>query len=205
MSAAAAPPVRLGRHRSKAAGDAILAATLELLSERGYDGFTVSSVIERAGVSSATLYRRWPTKQHLVVAAVASLAPQPIDSDTGSLAGDLRALLAHIAQSVAARREDVAEALAHEVKRNAELAAALGDKFLLPRLDELRGILARARQRGELGTAPSPEIALSLAAGPLYHRAFVLGETLTPAFVAQATRHALRGLGAVTPPDSPRA
>jgi len=51
--------------------------------------------------------------------------------------------------------------------------------------------------RGELAAAPSPEVALSLLAGPLYYRTSVLGEPLTPGFVATATAHALRGLGAV--------
>ena len=69
MTPAASTPVRPGRQRSQAADEAILSATLDLLSERGYGGFTVSAVIDRSGVSSATLYRRWPTKQQLVAAA----------------------------------------------------------------------------------------------------------------------------------------
>ncbi|MBU3702145.1 MAG: helix-turn-helix transcriptional regulator, partial [Acidimicrobiia bacterium] len=65
--------VRPGRQRSEAADHAILSATLDLLSETGYGALTVAAVIARSGVSSATLYRRWPTKQDLVAAALASL------------------------------------------------------------------------------------------------------------------------------------
>jgi AcrR family transcriptional regulator len=196
VTASPSAPVRPGRHRSQAADDAILSATLDLLSDKGYGGFTVSAVIERAGVSSATLYRRWPTKQQLVAAALASVTPQPPLTDTGTLSGDLSAFIAHYCQSIAARREDIADGLAHEVKHNPELAAALREKFLLPRLDELRQILARAVRRGELEGHPAPETALSLVAGPVYHRAFGLGEPLSAGFVAQVTEYALRGLGA---------
>jgi len=195
-SAPAPAPPRPGRPRNQATGDAILAAALELLGERGYGALTVCSVIERAGVSSATLYRRWPTKQQLIVAAVASLVPEPTTTDTGSLGGDLRALLDQIAGSIAARREDIADALASEVKRDADLALALHEKFQVPRLTQLDQILDRAIRRGELADRPSAESALSLIVGPVYHRAFVLGEPLTAEFLEAAAAHAGRGLGA---------
>ena len=195
MTTGASTPVRPGRQRSQAADDAILTATLELLSDRGYGGFTVSAVIERAGVSSATLYRRWPTKQQLVAAAVASIVPQPTAADTGTLKGDLRAFLIDFSQSIAARREDIAEGLAHELKHNPELAAALREKFLVPRLDELEKVLSRAVQRGELTRRPMTEVAYSLVVGPIYHRAFVMVRPLTADFLAEATLQALRGLG----------
>jgi AcrR family transcriptional regulator len=194
VTPASSTPVRPGRQRSQAADDAIVSATLELLSERGYGGFTVSAVIERSGVSSATLYRRWPTKQQLVAAAVASIVPQPTATDTGTLEGDLRAFLVDFAQSIAARREDIAEGLAHEVKHNPELAAALREKFLVPRLDELGKVLSRAVRRRELTPCPSTEVAYSLVVGPIYHRAFVMGLPLTPGFLAEASVQALHGL-----------
>ena len=187
---------RPGRQRSEACDSAILAATLQLLSETGYAGLTVAAVIERSGVSSATLYRRWPTKQHLVAAAVATLVPEPANTDTGSLAGDLAAFVQHVAQSISVRHEDVADALSIEKKRNPELAAALREHFLAPRLAELRGILLRAKRRGEVHTVPPVEVTLSLVVGPIYHRAFHLGEPLTPAFVRTATAYALRALQA---------
>jgi AcrR family transcriptional regulator len=196
-------PRRAGRHRSQACDDAILTATLDLLGETGYGALTVSAVIERAGVSSATLYRRWTTKQDLVAAALASLAPDPIDTDTGSLAGDLAAFLDHIARAITARRQGFTEELALEVHRNPELDAALRDKFLTPRLVELDGILERARHRRELTTVLPTEEALSLVVGPVYHRAFALHETLDADFVPTSVAFALRGLGATGAPPTP--
>lgn len=194
--AAPAASARCGRPRSQEADAAILTAALDVLREKGYGGLTVAAVIERAGVSSATLYRRWPAKQDLVAAALASLAPEPAATDTGSLAGDLAAFLRRIAASIAVRDEDVADSLTREAKRNPDLSEALRQKFIAPRLQELSGMLRRAVERGEVeGHHPSAEALYSLVSGPLYHRAFVLGETVTPGFIKQATAFAISGLG----------
>jgi AcrR family transcriptional regulator len=188
--------IRPGRQRSDACDAAILDATLRLLGERGYSGLTVAAVIEAAGVSSATLYRRWPTKQDLVAAAVATMVPEPANTDTGSLAGDLAAFLQHVASSIAARQEGIADALSIEKKHNPELAALLRARFREPRLAELRAIFVRAKRRGEVSAVPPTEVALSLIAGPLYHRSSSLGEPLTPAFMRAAAAHAVRALQA---------
>lgn len=196
MPVVAAPPATRGRHRSAAADEAILSATLDLLRQCGYGGLTVAAVIERSGVSSATLYRRWPAKQDLVAAALESLSPEPENTDTGSLAGDIQAFVRNLAASVAARREEVVDAIASEAKRNPELGAALREKFLVPRLEQLTGILRRATRRHEVGQQVPPEVALSLIAGPLYYQAFVLSQPVTPAFQRRCVVHALHGLGA---------
>jgi hypothetical protein len=128
------------------------------------------------------------------VAAVATLVPEPVDTDTGSLAGDLTAFIEQVAHSISLRHEGVAEALGIERRRNPELDAALRERFLAPRLAELRTILGRAKRRGELDGVPPAEVVLSLVVGPLHHRAFQLGEPLTPGFVRAATGFALRAL-----------
>jgi AcrR family transcriptional regulator len=188
------PAARPGRHRSEAVDEAIVAATVELLGERGYNGVTMAAVIERAGVSSATLYRRFSRKEELVAAAVATLAPAAIDIDTGTLAGDIKAFVGVIARAVTNRREDVLDALSLEAKRNPELYARLRTTFLEPRLAMVHDILARARERGELAHVPADDVALSLVTGACYHRAFVLNEPLTPSFQRAAVEAALAGL-----------
>lgn len=187
---------RPGRRRSTAADDAILAATLALLREKGYEAMTVAAVIERAGVSSATLYRRWTTKHELVAAALDSVAPPEVDTDTGTLAGDVATFVRHVAQSVAAR-EDVFSALSVAARDHPDLVQAVRAKLLTPRAEQLDGILERAVARGELARRVPVETALSLVVGPLHHRAFALALPLTPAFLKAATNHALFGLGAV--------
>jgi AcrR family transcriptional regulator len=197
VTGSAAPAAARGRHRSTEADASILCATLALLRARGYDGLTMAAVIEESGVSSATLYRRWPTKHELVAAAIDSLAPEPIDIDTGSLEQDLSTFLRHLAKAYAAR-EVFVESLTSGGVHDADLAAAVRDKVIAPRLGMLELVMARAVERGELTDAPSPEVALSLLAGPLYYRTSVLGEPLSPAFLATVTAHALPGQRAVS-------
>lgn len=190
-------PVRTGRPRSQAADDAILAATLDLVRTHGYGGLTMASVIERAGVSSATLYRRWATKHDLVAAALASVRPDRPGTDSGSLAGDIRQFMDHTRAAVDGGWAELVGALGVDAKRDPELSAALRARFLDPRIAELESILDRAEQRGELAASPPAEEALSLVVGPLHHHAILLGKPLTDRFVHAACRNAVAGLQAV--------
>ncbi|MFY2858441.1 TetR/AcrR family transcriptional regulator [Mycobacterium sp. THU-M104] len=74
---------------------ALLAAAWDELTERGYDGFTIDAVAARAGTSRAVLYRRWSSKQELVLATLAYVAGKDVvvAPDTGSLRGDVIGLL----------------------------------------------------------------------------------------------------------------
>jgi AcrR family transcriptional regulator len=185
-----------GRHRSEAANEAILGATLDVLAEHGYVGLTMAAVIERSGVSSATLYRRYTTKTQLVTAAIATLLPEPVDTDTGSLEGDVSAFVRNVAQSIERHNERAVQALRIEKQRNPELEACLRERFHAPRLANLRALLNRAKKRGDIDTVPPVEVALSLVTGALYHRAYFLDEPLTPAFVKTTIACAVRALGA---------
>jgi AcrR family transcriptional regulator len=201
MTAAAAATagevaIRSGRPRSRAADDAILTATLDLLREHGYGGLTVASVIERAGVSSATLYRRWTTKQDLVLAALENMRPEPANTDTGSLEGDIRAFLRHTCSAIDRGWAELSDAIGLEANRNPELSAALRERFLDPKVEVLRAIMERAKHRGELASTPSGEAALSLVVGPVHHHAIVMRRPLTDGFMRKATVSAVAGLKA---------
>jgi len=125
---------RPGRQRSEAVDQAILAATLDALAEDGYGGLTMASVIARSGVSSATLYRRWPTKQQLVAAALASLHPAIVDVDTGSLEGDITAFVRSVALSMAPQRDALRQDVAVALSANPDFRAAVNEKFVVPRV-----------------------------------------------------------------------
>lgn len=197
MTVPAVERARPGRQRSEAADHAILAATLELLGEDGYASLTMAAVIARSGVSSATLYRRWPTKQDLVTGALASLHAEIVDIDTGSLEGDIVAMVRASSDAMSVRREDLADDLAIELRRNPEFRAAVNEKFIMPRRRVMAAIVERAQFRGELGAAIDAETAFAFIAGPLHNRMYVQGEKLTPVYLQDVAKGALAAILAV--------
>jgi AcrR family transcriptional regulator len=190
---------RPGRQRSEAADHAILSATLDLLSETGYGALTVAAVIARSGVSSATLYRRWPTKQDLVAAALASLHAEVVDIDTGSLATDIAAMVRSTAQAMTVKREDIAQDIAIELRRNPEFRAAINEKFIQPRRALMAGIIERAVARGELGDGLGVDVATAFVTGPLHHWVYVQGRTPDVRMQRTVVTGALAALSAIAP------
>ena len=82
-----------GRPRDEALDDRILVTTRQVLSESGYEGLTVAAVADRAGTSRPAIYRRWPDKESLAIAAIASFGLATAPTPTGSHFDDLVAEL----------------------------------------------------------------------------------------------------------------
>src|SRR6185503_18596376 len=87
-----APARGSGRPRSAESEQAILNATLRMLGAQGVAGTTIEGVAAEAGVGKTTIYRRWPTKTDLILAALTDIVPPGDPPDTGSMAGDMAAL-----------------------------------------------------------------------------------------------------------------
>lgn len=85
--------VDFGRPRDPRIDGAVLRATVELLAETGYPGLLVSAIAERAGTSKPAIYRRWPSKAHLVHEAVFPIGAETEVPDTGSLPEDVREMV----------------------------------------------------------------------------------------------------------------
>jgi AcrR family transcriptional regulator len=150
-----APPRAGGRRRDHSRDPVILQATLDLLCEAGYDGMTLDTVAARAQAGKATLYRRWPTKQQLVLAAIASLG-RPFDQDelpdTGQLRSDLIAVIDSPWLGGAARRVEILAGLASVLTGSSELAHAIHVQITEPYIDGYRLLLRRAVQRREVSS-----------------------------------------------------
>ena len=190
----AEPGTAAGRPRSEEAHQAILDATLSLLAEVGFSALTVEGVASRAGVGKATIYRRWPSKLPLVVEAFGQL-PALEDADTGTLAGDLKAMLRHYLElfhktPLAA----VLPSLAGERAHNPELSQ-LFDPVMRGRRQPLVRAFERAVARGELPPALDLDLAADLVVGPIAVRLFFTGSRLHPDMVDPIVDLALRGIG----------
>src|ERR1700692_1463636 len=148
-----AEPTPRGRPRSARAYEAVLKAAAGLLLERGLDAVSMDAVAARAGVSKATIYRWWPTKESLALDALyTEWAAAPSQTrDTGSLRGDLLSMLRPWARLAGSRPYGrVVAALLTEAQTDPVFAAEYRQRFLEPRREQVREIFRRAIERGEL-------------------------------------------------------
>jgi len=165
-----------GRPRDPSADEAIIAATLELIAELGFEGLRVSDVADRARVSKATMYRRWPTKHDLVLAAL-DTTPPLAGVDTGSLRGDLKAIFSDFMEVVAGSPViTLLTALAAERVRRPKFAQTL-DPFIEERNRPVLEAVQRAMDRGELATDMEARLIHEWIGGPIILRLFFGGPT----------------------------
>ena len=170
-----------GRPRSAEADHAIIRAALTILAEHGYGELSMIGVAKRAGVSPATLYRRWSSKDDLVVAALGSVNPLCANPDTGTLEGDLGALLRGFVAAFTGEDGRLLRGLLSEMFTNPELAAMVRERLLLSGPDAATQVVVRAVERGEIPPV-DPELALKLALGPV-HLGFLTGEPMSDATI----------------------
>jgi AcrR family transcriptional regulator len=167
----------------------LYAAVLDLLREVGYDALTMDAVAARTRSSKATLYRQWGGKAKLVVRALRHQKPLHLgDIDTGSLRGDLHALAR--CQDDCQMEQDSAlmRALAMAVHANPDLLQAFRELLIEPELEELRPMLQRAVDRGEI-RAENPAIGyvLHMMVGAFAARTMIEGEPPTQEFLISYT------------------
>lgn len=128
----------------------LLTAVLDVLRKTGYDGLTIDAVAALAHASKQTVYRRWPSKADLVVAAFGNaVSPAPAPVDTGQLRDDLLVLFGVLHRELT-DLGDVISGLVGEQRRNTKLAAAIREGYLQARVHLVREVFERARARGEL-------------------------------------------------------
>ena len=174
--------------RPRVAGDReaeVLAATLEVLADVGYDRLTMDAVAARAKASKATLYRRWATKLRLVMDALHTIKEPPAQIDTGSLRGDLQQLFCGMGSVVDPQSVAMFASVISAVARDEEFAETYRREFIGPRIEVSRQVWQRAKQRGELRDDIDLSLLEPALAGIVLHRFFVMGEQPTEDLVTR--------------------
>ncbi|SIO90948.1 TetR/AcrR family transcriptional regulator [Nocardiopsis sp. JB363] len=170
-----APAAPRGRPRDAGRDRALMDATLAELTLNGYSGLTTAAVARRAGVSTATLYRRWRSKQDLVVGAAQAWAENlGPDRDTGALPGDMGALLHDKAAALQGSSGLLLRAVLGEAAHNRALADVLFDAFVLPLQDRVLALLERAVHREEIPPVDDPLVVAEMVIGPMVSHTFLL-------------------------------
>jgi AcrR family transcriptional regulator len=157
----------------------LLAVTLEVLRETGYDRLTVDQVAARARASKATVYRRWPSKADLVLAAfMHGVREVAVPPDTGTLRGDLMRLAELIAEKACQNGTAIAGILP-EIRRNPPLLAAFQHEFCDERRALVHAVLRQAASRGEIHPDVISDEIWDVLPGYLVFRSLVPGRPPT--------------------------
>jgi AcrR family transcriptional regulator len=185
---------RRGRPRDPAVGEAILAATRELLVELGYSGLTIEGVAARAGVAKPTIYRRWPVKGALVSEACFGKTKAMPMPDTGVVAGDLRIIVGWgVDEFMAPEARAALPGLVSELQSDSAVRRLFQQRVLEPEYARVRRVLERARDRGELRTDVDLELLMDALVGTVFARAVLLDHPLDDRLVDELVELALSG------------
>ncbi|MGH3540846.1 MAG: TetR/AcrR family transcriptional regulator [Mycobacterium sp.] len=151
----------------------LLAVTLRLLQEHGYDRLTVDAIATTARASKATVYRRWPSKAELVLAAfIEGIRQVAVPPNTGTLRGDLLRLGELVCQE-ARQHSSTIRAVLVEVSRNPALNDVLQHEFIDHRKALIHQILQQAVDRGEIDKAAISNELWDLLPGYLIFRSII--------------------------------
>lgn len=144
----------MGRRRDHTRDAAILDATLEVLADVGASGLTMDLVAARAGAGKGTIYRRWASKETLVIDAIAQMKRSQVNMqelpDTGTLRGDLLGLFRPQSVEEGQRRLKIMAGLATLLSQEPALADAANAAVVQPWADAHLTLMCRARERGEI-------------------------------------------------------
>ncbi|WP_242901608.1 TetR/AcrR family transcriptional regulator [Actinomadura terrae] len=167
-----------GRPRSGHIDEAVAAAVRELLVEHGYQGLSIDRVAARAGVGKAGIYRRWRSKAEMVFAVVVHGEEPVPPADTGTLRGDLAALVGHVARLLSAPHARlVMPGLVADLAADPGLSERFAAGFVDRERAVLGEILDRAAGRGEITSPTADDVAFAhtLVLGPVFAYLFLGG------------------------------
>ena len=169
-------PSRGGRPRDPSRDGVIRAAILRLLADVGYGALTMDAVASEAGVGKATIYRRWRTKQDLVVDTISDLnRADASPPDTGSLEGDLRQMLRSLVAVINGPTGAATLSLLSTVPHQPALADAFRNGPLAVWRPSFEEIWARAEQRGECRPGVAGSVAAETTSALLVQRWLLTG------------------------------
>ena len=192
-----------GRKRDRSRDAEILDAALDVLAESGYDGMTIDMVATRARAGKATVYRRWASKEELVLDAVACLKrddPRARDvPDTGTLRGDLVAMVKPLSIEEGEKKLQVMAGIVSMLSRSPELADAAQTALVAPRLEINKMLIRRAIERGEVPADRDVDMIASVGSAMIVYRTLMLRKPITPEYVISVIDDVILPALGVTP------
>lgn len=180
--------------RSQQVQLAVFAAAEDILYREGYTGFRIADVARKAGVNETSIYRRWGTKEALLLELLTQRAEQTMPvPDTGSLRTDLLAFLHEV---IATAQTPLGTALIQIGLLSTQRADLIPYRTLYweRRSAVIGALFERAAARHEIQGAYDPTFWMELMSGAILARLLISGQPLTEAFAARIVDHLLRGV-----------
>jgi AcrR family transcriptional regulator len=184
-----------GRPRNPQIRAAILQAARELMNEAGPSGLTMEAVAERAGVGKPTVYRWWPNRHAVAMAALMDQSAQP--KAASRKRAPLRALeqqLRVVAETLVSRQGRSVTAMIAAADPHTEVAKAFRHHFVLARRSEGRALLEQAVASGDVRADLDVDVALDQIYGALFFRVLMGHAGIDAAFVRALVSQVVRGL-----------
>ena len=174
------------RRRGEQLEQAILEAAWAELAEVGYTALTIEAVAKRAGTSKPVIYRRWPSRAHLVISAWARQQPiRPVIPNTGSLRADLVWLFTRVAERTAGMMTETIAGVMAEAFKHPEVQSLLKERMdSAPLTTAIGTIVDNAVQRGELRPVVLPKMASRLPLDLIRSEAIVCGTPIPDETIA---------------------
>ena len=184
-----------GRPRDPTLDARILDQVLDLLASHGYAGLTLDELAARSGVAKTTILRRWPSKAAVAAAGVERVALQSVDvPDSGTLRGDLHALLHGAVDTFVRGRGQFVPRLLREAGHHPEITDLLFT-VIHTRRQAYRRVLALAIARGELAPTGDQELLIDLLIGPIWTRLLITRDPITSEYVDSVVETVLAAFG----------
>jgi AcrR family transcriptional regulator len=174
--------------RSRAA---VIAATVDLIAERGIAATTIEAVADRSAVAKTTIYRQWDNQPALILDAIATLLHTPTDPDTGTLRGDLLDLLGGLADALTTSPAAALMPALMDAAERDPAFAALHRREAAQRHQVVRAAITRGIDRGELPPGTDPGEVIDMVTGPVFYRRLVSAGAVDRAFTHQVVDRVL--------------
>jgi len=172
-----------------------LTATLDLLTEAGLNELTIDDISRRSGVAKTTIYRHWPNRSALVIDACSRMTDdEEAPPDTGSLEGDVRAVLTNIAELLGTARWSSIVPSIVDVAEHDPAFADIHSRIQRGHAAPLKAALDRAASRGDVRPEADRDAFAAALLGPLFYRRWFSRETIDTEFLDMVIRNVVGGL-----------
>jgi AcrR family transcriptional regulator len=184
-----------GRPRDMRIDTEVVGAVIAVLQKGGYDAVTIDGIARNVGRARSSLYRRWPSKRHLVAYAVVGELGENPAADTGSLRGDLLAAVTTLWRAFRGPLGHALAGLVADMAQDPALGSRIRREVLVPRRRSMREAIVRARMRGEVRDDTDVELLLDMLTGPFYFRTLFSRAAMSLKDTAQIVDYIVRLVG----------